>query len=74
MNELWQEAMLDAIRNTGKQMTLFLPNLLAMMTLIAIGLVAGWIVKSVLHRILLAVGFDPLCERWGVSQALAKAG
>jgi len=74
MNELWQEAMLDAIRNTGKQMTLFLPNLLAMMTLIAIGLVAGWIVKSVLHRILLAVGFDPLCERWGVSQALARAG
>jgi len=74
MNELWQEAMLDAIRNTGKQLTQFLPNLLAMMTLVVIGLVAGWIVKSVLHRILSALRFDSLCERWGFSQALAKAG
>ncbi len=74
MNELWQEAILDAVRNSGKRLTLFLPNLLAMMTLVVIGLVAGWIVKSLLHRILLALKFDPLCERWGVSQAMAKAG
>lgn len=74
MNELWQEAILDAVRNTGQRLTLFLPNILAMMTLVVMGLVAGWIVKSLLHRILLALKFDPLCERWGFSQALAKAG
>jgi hypothetical protein len=74
MNELWQEAILVAVRNTGKRLALFLPNLLAMMTLVVLGLVAGWIVKSLLHRILLALKFDPLCERWGVSQAMAKAG
>jgi hypothetical protein len=74
MNELWQEAILYAVRNTGKRLTLFLPNLLAMMTLVVIGLVAGWIVKILLHRILMAVKFDPLCERWGLSRAMAKAG
>lgn len=74
MSELWREAMIDAFRDTTKRIALFLPNLLAMMTLLMIGIVAGWIAKALLLRILRAFRFDPLCERWGLSQALAKAG
>lgn len=74
MSELWREAMIDAVRATMKRIALFLPNLLAMLTLLVIGLVAGWIAKALLPRILRALRFDPLCERWGVSIALARAG
>ncbi|MFN3476616.1 MAG: mechanosensitive ion channel family protein [Candidatus Methylomirabilales bacterium] len=74
MSELWREAMIEAVRNTLKRIALFLPNLLAMLTLLVIGLGIGWIAKGLLLRILRAVRFDPLCERWGLSQALLKAG
>lgn len=74
MSGLWREAMIDAFRDTMKRIVLFLPNLLAMMTLLVIGLVAGWIAKALLLRVLRAFRFDPLCERWGLSQALLKAG
>lgn len=74
MSELWREAMIDAVRDTTKRIALFLPNLLAMLTLLVIGLVIGWITKGLLLRVLRAVRFDPLCERWGLNQALLKAG
>src|SRR5574337_301990 len=74
MSELWREVMIDVFRNTTQRVAHFLPNLFAMVTLFVIGLVAGSIAKALLHRILPVFRFDALCERWGVSQALAKAG
>src|SRR5574337_127105 len=74
MSELWRQAMIDVVRDTTQRVTHFLPNLFAMVTLLAIGLVAGSIGKALLHRILTVFRFDPLCERWGVTQAMAKAG
>jgi hypothetical protein len=74
MSELWRETMIDAFRDTTRRIALFLPNLLAMVTLLMLGILAGWITKFLLLRILRAFRFDPLCERWGLSQALARGG
>jgi len=74
MRDMWQEAMVEAFRETTKQIALFLPKLLALLTFLALGLAAGWLVKFLLLRILKALRFDPLCERLGLSPALAKAG
>ena len=52
----------------------FLPNLLAMMTILVIGLVFAWIVKRLLLRFLRAIRFDNVSERWGVTLILSKGG
>ncbi len=74
MSELWREAMVEAFRDTMKRIALFLPNLLAMISLVAAGLAAAWLAKVVLLRLLRAVRFDSLCERWGLTATLVKAG
>ena len=74
MSILWQEAMLEAFRETTLRIAHFLPKLLALLTFLALGLAAGWLVKVLLLRLLRAFHFDALCERFGVGSTLAKAG
>jgi len=74
MKELWEEAMVEAFRETGRRLTLFLPKLLALVTFLALGVAAGWLVKVLVMRLLAAVRFDALGERMGLKPALARAG
>ena len=74
MSTMWQEAMLEAFRETTLRIAHFLPKLLALLTFLALGLAAGWLVKVFLMRVLRAFRFDALCERFGLGPALAKAG
>lgn len=74
MSEMWQEAMVEAFREMMRRGALFLPKLMAMVTFLLLGVVVGWLVKHVLMRILSAVRFEALCERMGLTPALAKAG
>ncbi len=74
MKEMWQEAMVEAFRETSKRLALFLPKLLALVTFLALGAAAGWMVKFLLMRLLAALRFDALCERMGLIPALARAG
>jgi hypothetical protein len=74
MSILWQEAMLEAFRETTLRIAHFLPKLLALLTFLALGLAAGWLIKVLLLRLLRAFRFDALCERFGLGPSLAKAG
>ena len=48
MSILWQEAMLEAFRETTLRIAHFLPKLLALLTFLALGVAAGWLVKVLL--------------------------
>lgn len=74
MKEMWQDAMLEAFHETSRRLGLFLPKLLALLTFLALGMVAGWLVKVLLMRLLSALRFDAFCERMGLMQALGRAG
>jgi hypothetical protein len=74
MSEMWQQAMVEAFRETSKRVALFLPKLLALLTFILVGLLVGRLIRFLVLRILKAVRFDQLCERMGMTSALAKAG
>lgn len=74
MSMLWQEAMLEAFRETTMRIAHLLPKLLALLTFLALGLAVGWLVKFFLLRVLRAFRFDALCERFGLGSSLAKAG
>jgi len=74
MSMLWQEAMLEAFRETTMRMAHLLPKILALLTCLALCLAVGWLVKVFLLRVLRAFRFDALCERFGLGSSLAKAG
>lgn len=52
----------------------FLPNLFTAAVILLLGLVAGWLTKVILRRILLLLRFDTYAERGGVSGLLSKGG
>jgi hypothetical protein len=74
MGEVWKATITDSFNKfLGKVLT-FLPNLLAMITILIIGFLIAWIVKLLLLRFLKAIQFDKMSERWGVSHVLSKGG
>ena len=74
MKEMWQDAMLEAFSETSRRLGLFLPKLLALLTFLVVGFVAGWVVEMLLMRLLSALRFDAFCERMGLMSAFARAG
>jgi hypothetical protein len=74
MSTLWQEAMIEAFRETTLRIAHLLPKLLALLTFVALGLAVGWLIKVLLLRLLRAFRFDAMCERFGLGSSLAKTG
>jgi len=74
MGEVWGVAISDSFNKfLGKVLT-FLPNLLAMITILIIGFLIAWIVKKLIFRFLKAIQFDKVSERWGLAEILSKGG
>ena len=74
MIEIWQQAVVEAFQETMRRVAHFMPYVLATLILLIVGLLAGWGAKTVLHRLLRALRFDSLCERWGVTATIAASG
>jgi hypothetical protein len=74
MGEVWGIAISDSLNKfLGKVLT-FLPNLLAMITILIIGFFIAWIFKKLIFRFLKAIQFDKVSERWGLVGVLSKGG
>jgi hypothetical protein len=74
MREDWGAAISDSFNKfLGKVLT-FLPNLLAMITILIIGFLIAWIVKKLIFHFLKAIQFDKVSERWGLAEVLSKGG
>lgn len=72
MPEPWSVDITDSFnRFLGKILT-FLPNLLVMITILIIGFLIAWVVKKILSRFFMAIQFDKLSERWGLTHVLSK--
>jgi hypothetical protein len=70
----WGRGVWAALIDLGERLAVVLPGLLVMITLIALGLILGFIVRVVLTRLARAVGFDGHMERWGAAPALRRSG
>jgi hypothetical protein len=74
MGEVWRVAISDSFNKfLGKVLT-FLPNLLAMITILIVGFFIAWVLRVFLLRFLKAIQFDKVSERWGFSQVISKGG
>lgn len=74
MGEIWQSAIYDSFNKFLGKVITFLPNLLAMITILVIGFFIAWVIKILLLRFLKAIKFDRVSDRWGLTQMLSKGG
>jgi hypothetical protein len=74
MGEVWRSAITDSFNKFLAKVITFVPNLLAMITILIIGFLIAWIIKILLLRFLKAIQFDKVSERWGLTHILSKGG
>ncbi len=74
MGEIWQSAIYDSFNKFLGKVITFLPNLLAMITILIIGFLIAWAIKILILRFLKAIKFDRVSERWGLTHVLSRGG
>lgn len=74
MGEDWKVAISDSFDKFLRKLLTFLPNLLAMITILIVGFLVAWIVKKLIFHFLKAIQFDKVSERWGLAEVLSKGG
>lgn len=74
MADFWGDLVWTAVRDTLNRVRVVMPGVLAMLTLVALGAVLGWIGGALVRRLAHAVDLDRRSREWGVTHALARAG
>jgi mechanosensitive ion channel-like protein len=74
MGEVWKVTIADSLNRFLGKVIIFLPNLLAMITILVVGFLIAWIFKRLLFRFLKAVQFDRVSRQWGLADVLSKGG
>lgn len=74
MSEIWRTAIVASFDKFLGKVVTFLPNLLAMITILVIGFITAWVIKTLLFRFLKAIQFERVSERWGLTHILSKGG
>ena len=63
---------LEPLKEVSQKFFRFLPNLLAMLIIILIGIIAARVVRAVLQRFLKAINFDSWSDRMGLTSLMRK--
>jgi hypothetical protein len=74
MTDRWGRGLWSTLLDVGDRLTAIIPGVLAMVILLVLGLVLGWLVRGVVTRLARAVGFDRHTERWGLGASMRRAG
>ena len=74
MTDFWRDLVLTAMHNMSVTLGTVLPSILAMLTLVALGALLGWLAGSLVGRLGQALDLDRRSRAWGVTSALARAG
>ncbi len=74
MTDFWRDLVLTAMHNMSVTLGTVLPSILAMLTLVALGALLGWIAGTLVGRLAQALNLDQRSRTWGVTSALARAG
>jgi hypothetical protein len=74
MNDFISQALLAPLQLLGQHALSVLPNVFAMGILLLGGLAAAWGLGTLVERVLRIIGIDHLCNRFGITTALLRAG
>lgn len=74
MTSSWEHTLLGPVAALGERVFAILPNVLAMMILLLVGLGIAWGMGNLTERLLRVIGLDRLCDRIGIAAALLRGG
>jgi hypothetical protein len=74
MHETWTDILFTSFREVAQRLSLVVPRLLALLTLILVGWVVAALAGRLIVRLLQAANFDGRCGRWGLTVSLIRAG
>jgi hypothetical protein len=74
MDDRLGQGVWSALRVVGERVGAIVPALLVLFVLLGLGLLLGWLVRTLITRIARAVGVDSHLERWGVAASLRRSG
>ena len=74
MAETWGDLVWAALQDLHNRLVAVLPSILAMLTLVALGALLGWIAGTLVGRLAQALNLDQRSRTWGITSALARAG
>jgi len=72
MTEFWRDLVVAALRDLGITLAAVVPRILAMLTLLGLGLIIGWVAGVILARIARAARLDERSRTWGLTAALSR--
>ena len=73
--DFWNEAIVEPLRRfAGEALGFLTNNLLAMLAVLAVGVLVAYLVRLAVGLVLRSVRFDRLCERQGLTAMLRAAG
>ncbi|MBM3217809.1 MAG: hypothetical protein FJZ38_03860 [Candidatus Rokubacteria bacterium] len=70
----WGEGRWGALGALGERLAVVAPTVLIMITLVALGLLLGGLLRVIVSRLVHAIGFDRHVERLGLGASLRGAG
>jgi hypothetical protein len=74
MSDGWPGDVWSGLLQVRERLLAIIPGLLVLATLLAVGVVLGWLVRLLVSRLSRAVGIDRLFERWGLAPSLRRSG
>jgi hypothetical protein len=74
MTDRWGRGIWSSLLEVGDRLSAIIPGLLAMVILLVLGLVLGWLARVVVTRVAHAINFDRHTERWGLGASMRRAG
>ncbi|RMG02442.1 MAG: hypothetical protein D6726_07530 [Nitrospirae bacterium] len=74
MGTFFDKVFVEPLRGFFERIVEFLPNLLSSLIVLALGFLAGWLLRQGIEKLLQMIKTDHFCERAGISQALEKGG
>jgi len=74
MNTIFDSVVTEPLKDFFQKFLKFMPNLLSSVIIFILGFVAAWILKIVISKVLGVLNFDRFCEKFGMTEELARAG
>ncbi|MBA4372147.1 MAG: hypothetical protein C0402_04735 [Thermodesulfovibrio sp.] len=66
------DLVMEPIKEVFIKFRLFLPNFLAMLTIVVLGLFLAWITKKILSKVLNVLRFDSWCDKTSITAMMRK--
>jgi hypothetical protein len=74
MSDRWPGDVWSGLLQVRERVFAIIPGLLVLLTLLAVGVVLGWVARLLVSRVSRALGVDRLFERWGLAPSLRRSG